>query len=66
MSGKRGTFEHLVSSESAAEAIEIASESAPRGSDITYANAIDAAAECGADSWLVTIKFKRLKAEGDY
>ena len=66
MSSKRGTYESLVSAKSAEEAIEIAAEAMPKGAEIASSRAIDAAAECGAHSWLVTIKFKRTESEGEY
>jgi hypothetical protein len=65
MSGKRGSYEHLVSARSAEEAIEIASEACPKGAKITESKAIDAAAECGPHSWLVRIKFERQDAPDD-
>ena len=65
MSAKRGTFQHLVYADSADEAVEIASEACPKGAEVTSTEVIDAAAECGPHSWLVTIKFKRAEPEGE-
>ena len=66
MSRKRGTFESIVSAASAEDAIEIAAEAVPKGADTTFTDAVDVSDEYGADSWLVTIKFKRPEPEGDY
>ncbi len=66
MSRKRGTFESVVSASTAEEAIEIAAEAVPKGADMTFSEAVDASADYGKDSWLVTIKFKRPEPEGEY
>ena len=66
MSRKRGTFESLVSAANADEAIAIAAEGVPKGADTTFTDALDVSADHGADSWLVTIKFRRPEPEGDY
>ena len=66
MSRKRGTFESIVSAASAEDAIAIAAEAVPKGADPTFTDAVDVSDEYGADSWLVTIKFKRSEPEADY
>ncbi len=66
MSRLRGTFESVVSAGSAEEAIDIAAEGLPKGSELTGSEASDVSAEFGKDSWFVTIKFKRPAPEADY
>ncbi len=66
MSRLRGTFESLVSAGDAATAVEIAAEALPKGALLVSSAAEDVSAEYGADSWLVTIKFKRPAPEADY
>ncbi len=65
MSRLRGTFESIVSASDAQSAIDIAAEALPKGADMTSSDAQDVSAEFGADSWLVTIKFKRQAPEGE-
>lgn len=65
MSAKRGTYDSVVSAESADDAVEIALEALPKGSVLRKADVRDVSGEHGKNSWQVTVKFARAEASDD-
>lgn len=66
MSRKRGTYESVVSARDEREAIDVALEGLPKGSRAAETTALNAEGDHGPNSWLVTVRFVRDEAEGDY
>lgn len=65
MSAKRGTYDSVVSAESAESAVEIALEALPKGCVLRATDVRDVSDEQGPNSWQVTVKFARAKAGDD-
>lgn len=65
MSAKRGTYDSVVSAESAESAVEIALEALPKGCVLRGTDVRDVSDEQGPNSWQVTVKFARAKAGDD-
>lgn len=66
MSSKGGSYDCVVSAETREDAVEIALEALPKGCVLRDTNVTDVSSEHGKNSWLVTVKFARAEADGEY